>query len=161
MTARASIAIRLLAVVGVLSAGVGRSAEETGMEPLPPAGALPQAGPVAIPPSDIKRDPFRPFTVRPAGPKTVPKTPLEQFDIGAMKLVAVIMSATNPKAMVEDTNGLGYTIQIGTRIGRNGGVVRKIQTDQVVVEEEFEDFYGQRKKSEVVLKLQPEGEKKP
>ena len=131
-------------------------------EPLPGEMALPNAGPVAIPKADLKRDPFRPFTldIKPIR-SGAPKTPLEEYDLGALKLVAVIWSATNPKAMVENATGLGFTVQVGTRIGPNGGVVRRIEPNQVVVEEEFVDFYNEKKKSEVVLKLQTEGEKKP
>ena len=144
---------------------VGDASAQSGTqiaEPLPGEIALPSAGPVAIPAADIKRDPFRPFTldIKPIR-SGAPKTPLEEYDLGALKLVAVIWSAINPKAMVENATGLGFTVQIGTRIGPNGGVVRKIEPNQVVVEEEFVDFYGEKKKTEVVMKLQTEGEKKP
>ncbi|MGH7804131.1 MAG: pilus assembly protein PilP [Candidatus Binatia bacterium] len=130
--------------------------------PLPADIKLPDAGPVTVPPADIKRDPFRPFMldIKPVR-SGAPKTPLEEYDIGALKLVAVIWSAANPRAMVENATGLGFTIQVGTKIGPNGGVVRKIEPNQVVVEEEFVDFYNEKKKTEIVLKLQTEGEKKP
>jgi Tfp pilus assembly protein PilP len=63
--------------------------------------------------------------------------------------------------MVEDATGLGYTISVGTPIGTAGGVVKTIEPDRVVVDEEFVDFYGEKKKTERVLKLKPEGEKRP
>lgn len=127
-----------------------------------PTPTLPIAGPVEVAPSNVDRDPFRPFTLdlKPLRAEP-PKTPLEQYEIGTLKLVAVIYSTTNPRAMVEDASGLGYTIEVGTPIGRNGGVVKKIEPETIVIEEEFVDFYGERKKSDVVLKLQTEGEKKP
>jgi type IV pilus assembly protein PilP len=108
------------------------------------------------------RDPFRPFNLalRPR-PVETPRTPLEQYDVGALKLVAVIYDTQNPKAMVEDDTGLGYTIAVGTKIGNQGGVVKSIDPERVVVEEEFVDFYGEKKKSEIVLRLKPEGEKRP
>ena len=108
------------------------------------------------------RDPFRPFNLalRPRQVET-PRTPLEQYDVGALKLVAVIYDTQNPKAMVEDDTGLGYTIGVGTKIGNQGGVVKMIDPERVVVEEEFVDFYGEKKKSEIVLRLKPEGEKRP
>jgi Tfp pilus assembly protein PilP len=108
------------------------------------------------------RDPFRPFNLA-LRPKLVetPRTPLEQYDVGALKLVAVIYDTQNPKAMVEDDTGLGYTIGVGTKIGNQGGVVKMIDPERVVVEEEFVDFYGEKKKSEIVLRLKPEGEKRP
>ncbi len=160
-----AIAIGVTAILVAPLWLVGDASAQSGTqitEPLPGEMALPAAGPVAIPPADIKRDPFRPFNldIKPIR-SGAPKTPLEEYDLGALKLVAVIWSATNPKAMVENATGLGFTIQVGTRIGPNGGVVRKIEPNQVVVEEEFVDFYNEKKKSEVVLKLQTEGEKKP
>ena len=94
-------------------------------------------------------------------PVETPRTPLEQYDVGALKLVAVIYDTQNPKAMVEDDTGLGFTVGVGTRIGNQGGVVKIIEPERVIVEEEFVDFYGEKKKSEIVLRLKPEGEKRP
>ena len=121
--------------------------------PRPPHRGSPAAG---------LRDPFRPFNLalRPK-PVETPRTPLEQYDVGALKLVAVIYDTQNPKAMVEDDTGLGFTIGVGTRIGNQGGVVKIIDPERVIVEEEFVDFYGEKKKSEIVLRLKPEGEKRP
>lgn len=132
-------------------------------EPVPTArptvGAEPSPPPAA---SAGMRDPFRPFNLalRPR-PVETPKTPLEQYDVGALKLVAVIYDTQNPKAMVEDDSGLGYTVALGTKIGNQGGVVKMIDPDRIVVEEEFVDFYGEKKKTEIVLRLKPEGEKRP
>lgn len=116
----------------------------------------------ATSPSPGPRDPFRPFTLE-MRPKTpgLPKTPLQAYDLSSLTLVAIIWDTANPKAMVEDATGLGYTISINTAIGRSGGVVRSIEPDRVLVEEEFVDFYGEKKKTEKILKLKPEGEKRP
>ena len=124
--------------------------------------ATPTVAPAASSAEKPGRDPFRPFNLalRPR-PVETPRTPLEQYDVGALKLVAVIYDTQNPKAMVEDDTGLGYTISVGTKIGNQGGVVRLIDPERVVVEEEFVDFYGEKKKSEIVLRLKPEGEKRP
>src|SRR5262249_55532192 len=98
--------------------------------PRPTLGAAP-AGSASVPalvPTPGLRDPFRPFNLalRPK-PVETPRTPLEQYDVGALKLVAVIYDTQNPKAMVEDDTGLGYTIGVGTKIGNQGGVVRTIE----------------------------------
>jgi type IV pilus assembly protein PilP len=128
----------------------------------PTVGAITTPAPFATPASAAVRDPFRPFNLS-LRPKIVetPRTPLEQYSVGALKLVAVIYDTQSPKAMVEDDSGLGYTISVGTRIGDQGGVVKVIDPDRVVVEEDFVDFYGEKKKSEIVLRLKPEGEKRP
>jgi len=133
-------------------------------DPAPSAApAAPAAAAAApTPASGGPRDPFRPFNLA-LRPKVVetPRTPLEQYNVGSLKLVAVIYDTQNPKAMVEDDSGLGYTIGIGTKIGDQGGVVKLIDPDRVVVEEDFVDFYGEKKKTEIVLRLKPEGEKRP
>ncbi len=109
-----------------------------------------------------QRDPYRPFnlSLRPK-PIDTTKTSLEQYDVSALKLVAVIYDSQNPKAMIEDDTGLRFTIGIGTKIGNQGGVVKAIDPDRVVVEEEFVDFYGEKKKTEIILRLKAEGEKRP
>ena len=130
--------------------------------PAPTSVSRPSPAPAASSAEKPGRDPFRPFNLalRPR-PVETPRTPLEQYDVGALKLVAVIYDTQNPKAMVEDDTGLGYTISVGTKIGNQGGVVKMIDPERVVVEEEFVDFYGEKKKSEIVLRLKPEGEKRP
>jgi Tfp pilus assembly protein PilP len=146
-------------VAGIVGAAETPSAAPTtAPTPRPTVGTVPTPGS----PSASLRDPFRPFNLalRPKAVET-PRTPLEQYDVGALKLVAVIYDTQNPKAMVEDDTGLGYTIGVGTKIGNQGGVVKMIDPERVVVEEEFVDFYGEKKKTEVVLRLKPEGEKRP
>jgi type IV pilus assembly protein PilP len=153
---------RLALVVGLLLPGAVLAADPTAAVPSvrPTLGA--EATPIPAATPQAARDPFRPFnlSLRPKMVET-PKTPLEQYDVGALKLVAVIYDTQNPKAMVEDDTGLGYTIALGTKIGNQGGVVKQIEPDRVVVEEEFVDFYGEKKKTEIVLRLKPEGEKRP
>ena len=134
----------------------------------PPAPTVrPTVGPASTPAAaptpatGAARDPFRPFNLALRPKIETPRTPLEQYSVGALKLVAVIYDTQNPKAMVEDDAGLGYTISLGTKVGDQNGVVKIIEPDRVVVEEEFVDFYGEKKKTEIVLRLKPEGEKRP
>ena len=144
----------------LLAPGLLRAAESG---PADNANKGPNAAAAAVQAqSNVPRDPFRPFNLA-LRPKVVeaPTTPLEQYAVGSLKLVAVIYDTQNPKAMVEDDAGLGYTIGLGTKIGNQGGVVKIIDPDRVVVEEDFIDFYGEKKKTEIVLRLKPEGEKRP
>ena len=143
----------VIAAEGGTTDGAAKGASGSGVA----AGAAPSSGTPSAP-----RDPFRPFNLA-LRPKIVeaPTTPLEQYSVGSLKLVAVIYDTQNPKAMVEDDAGLGYTIGLGTKIGNQGGVVKTIDPDRVVVEEDFVDFYGEKKKTEIVLRLKPEGEKRP
>ncbi len=161
MSAKRSLV--LCALVALVSAQFAYAADVPGSTPTPrpTVGTVPMPT-VAPAPAAGLRDPFRPFNLalRPK-PVETPRTPLEQYDVGALKLVAVIYDTQNPKAMVEDDTGLGFTIGVGTRIGNQGGVVKQIDPERVVVEEDFVDFYGEKKKSEIVLRLKPEGEKRP
>ena len=115
-------------------------AEESEIEPAPIA---------------VQRDPFRPFVleVRTKKRDRDNLSPLERYELHNLKLVGIIWDIPEPRAMVEDTAGLGYVVTIGTPIGRNGGKVKLIEPKEVVVEESFLDFYGTKKTREVKLKL--------
>lgn len=104
------------------------------------------------------RDPFRPMTLR-AKVNTRQRenlSPLERLDLSQLKVVGIIWDIKEPRAMVEDTAGLGYVVKVGTPIGSNDGVVKAIHRNQVVVEESATDIYGVRKKTERSLSLAAE-----
>jgi type IV pilus assembly protein PilP len=100
-----------------------------------------------------KRDPFRPPRANQTNLAGEARTPLQRYDIGQLRLVAVIYEAAAPRAVVEDDAGLGYIVRVGTPIGANGGAVKAIERGKVRVEEESIDFYGDRQTSEVVMEL--------
>jgi type IV pilus assembly protein PilP len=100
-----------------------------------------------------KRDPFRPPRANQTTLAGEARTPLQRYDIGQLRLVAVIYDASAPRAVVEDDAGLGYIVRVGTPIGANGGAVKAIERGKVRVEEESIDFYGDRQASEVVMEL--------
>jgi Tfp pilus assembly protein PilP len=106
----------------------------------------------------VERDPFRPFVleIRPKKEDRDNLSPLERYEVGQLKLVGIIWDIPEPRAMVEDTAGLGYVVTLGTPIGRNDGKVKIIGPKEVVIEESFFDFYGARKTREVKLKLASE-----
>jgi len=105
-----------------------------------------------------RRDPFRPFTlnVRPSVRRRENLSPLERFELGQLKLVAVIWDIKEAKALVEDSAGLGYVIKVGTPIGVNDGKVKTIKPNGVTIEEFFVDFYGAKKKRDVEMRLSVE-----
>ena len=100
-----------------------------------------------------KRDPFRPPRANQTSLAGEARTPLQRYDIGQLRLVAVIYEASQPRAVVEDDAGLGYIVRVGTPIGANGGSVKSIEQRKVRVEEESIDFYGDRQTSVVVMEL--------
>jgi len=87
--------------------------------------------------------------------KRMPLTPLQRVSLSQLKLVAIVLSPTGNKALVEEPSGKGYVISKGTYIGQNYERVREIQKDRIVVEGEVEDFItGARKLQTTELKLQ-------
>ena len=117
------------------------------------AGRAGSPGAEAIYDPTGRRDPFRPPRVNQQTASGEARTPLQRYDIGQLKLVAVIYDATTPRAVVEDDAGLGYIVRVGTPIGVNGGAVKAIERGKVRVEEESIDFYGDRQANEVVMEL--------
>jgi type IV pilus assembly protein PilP len=111
-----------------------------------------------------KRDPFQPFiaTQTPVTPtdEEIPITPLQQYDLSQLKLVAIMVGTGEGKAMVEDAEGKGYIVEKGIYVGRNFGKVKAVMKDRVVIEERYKDYMGQVKTKEIVLELHPPGEEK-
>jgi len=101
----------------------------------------------------VRRDPFRP-------PRSVSedadgnmKSPLERYELGQLRLTAVIYGGSEPRAVVEDDSGLGYIVKVGTRIGPNGGKVAGIDRGRLTVREDYVDFYGEHRPTDVTLEL--------
>ena len=116
---------------------VARAVEPSGDVPYDPAG---------------RRDPFRPPRAGSAQ-SGEPRTPLQRYEIGQLKLVAIIYETRDPRAVVEDDQKLGYIVKVGTPIGPNGGVVRAIERGRVVITEQAADYYGERRENEVTMEL--------
>jgi Tfp pilus assembly protein PilP len=55
--------------------------------------------------------------------------------------------------MVEDPEGVGHTLRVGSRLGRNGGRVTRISATGIVVVEEFVDPLGKRVRVPITMKL--------
>jgi type IV pilus assembly protein PilP len=102
-----------------------------------------------------KRDPFRPYTlnVRAAPRRRENLSPLERYELGQLKLVGIVWNTREPKAMVEDSSGLGYVIHVGTPIGPSNGKVKAIRQNEIIIEEFFVDLYGDRQRREVGMRI--------
>jgi type IV pilus assembly protein PilP len=137
------------------------------------AKAVEEAQPNAVsevgkPPSFIpynpvgKRDPFVAFLKvrkKETRPDLVSLPPLQRVELGELHFVGVIWSPKVTRALVEDSEGKGYTVKVGTKIGRGGGVVTRITDDEIFIREEFRDYAGARVKRESSLKLETVGGK--
>jgi len=71
-------------------------------------------------------------------------TDLQRVDLDSLRVVGVITGTATPMALVQDSAGKGYTVKIGTLIGKRFGQVKKIDRNEIVVQEEFRDFTGKR-----------------
>ena len=85
------------------------------------------------------RDPFHSFLEefqkKAEGPldDEVGRSPLEMFDVGEYTLIAVITGTPVPKAMITDPTGFGHVVRPGDRIGKQGGRVAAIYSNEVVI----------------------------
>lgn len=101
-----------------------------------------------------KRDPFQaPMKSQAKRRPRENLSPLERYEIGQLNLVGVVWDIKDPRAMVEDSSGLGYIVRVGTPIGPNEGKIKQIKPAEVVIEENFIDFYGARKNREVSMRI--------
>ena len=69
-------------------------------------------------------------------------TPPEMFELSQLKLVAVMHLPKKSVAMVEDPEGKGHTIYVGSYIGKNRGQVVKIEQNKLFVEEKARTLAG-------------------
>ncbi len=127
-----------------------------------------------------KRDPFRSHFVSnrentPApqssassstptpAPVLIPKrvlTPLERYELDALRVVATITGVANPVAMIEVPDGnRGFIARRGTLIGRNSGRITRIYPDSIVVSEIYRDVTGKRIVNRVRINIQRKKQK--
>lgn len=171
------IALSVLGLAALLALGAaGCSEKEKPLQPVvrkvvpkeaaKAAEAAPAAEVAAKPPAEDrynpkgKRDPFEPFikTDRKASKADLAAVPpLQRYDIAELRFVGVIWTAKGARALVEDVEGKGYTVAVGTKIGRAGGVVTRITDGQIFVGEVSRESTGARVVREISLKLQNAG----
>ena len=104
-------------------------------------------------------DPFKSIILTGTSKEQQFVSPLQQRDVTEMKLIAIVWGGLGQSAMLQTPDGKGYTVRIGTRIGLNKGVIKKITQREVIVEERYTDVFGETKAREVTLELPSSGEK--
>ena len=88
-------------------------------------------------PAKIKRDPFRP-----SNDLSINKNILTSFDVTRFQLVAVLTGMGSPRAMLALPNKETEIIRVGDKIGKNSGVVHRINDSEVVIKESYQDYAG-------------------
>jgi type IV pilus assembly protein PilP len=110
-----------------------------------------------------KRDPFVSFIKveerRRAGVDTALLPPLQRYELGELKFVGVIWTKKGAMGLVEDAEGKGYSVTVGTRIGRSGGVVSRITGKEIFVKEVFVGNRGEKIVKESGIQLTTAGGK--
>lgn len=86
-----------------------------------------------------KRDPFRTFLVneRGAGGVGPDPTPLQRYELEQYRLTGIVWGLERARALMEDPEGVGHVVELGTYIGKKWGKVTQITSEQLVVTEEY------------------------
>ena len=176
-----SLSVGILAAVSLIAGGYGCSKEPPAPQPVvkrqvPKPEAKAPAVPAAEAPAQAKkpepivlydprgkRDPFVSFVKvderRKAGFDTASLPPLQRYELGELKYVGVIWTKKGALGLVEDGEGKGYSVTVGTRIGRSGGVVSRITGKEILVREEFVGNRGEKIVRESGIQLTTAGGK--
>ena len=104
-----------------------------------------------------KRDPFVSLVVTAVEKPKKGQTPLENYDISAIKILGIIWTEKGNFATVVLPDGKAYTLREGMTIGLHEGKIQAINKNNIVIRERIKDYKGQLKSKETILKLR-EGE---
>jgi type IV pilus assembly protein PilP len=107
-----------------------------------------------------RRDPFAPIVQREEKQAKMDRPPLERYNLYDFKMTAVIWGGFGYNAMVEAPDGKGYFVRVGTVMGPNKGLVKRITEDEIVVEEKFKNFSGETERKDVVIELRKKQEER-
>lgn len=91
-----------------------------------------------------RRDPFMPVISERAQQANRDRSPLQRVPLGDLTLIGVVWGGFGSRAMVQTPDGRGYTIQQGTLVGPNHGVVTGISEDAVTIEERMTEVSGRK-----------------
>ena len=173
-----SMAVGILAAFSLLAGGFGCSKEPAAPQQVvkrqaPKPEAKAPAAPAAAQAKKVeqvalydprgKRDPFVSFIRvderRKAAIGIASIPPLQRYDLGELKFVGLIWTKKGAMGLVEDAEGKGYSVTVGTRIGRSGGVVSRITGKEILVREEFVGNRGEKIVRESGIQLTTAGGK--
>lgn len=109
-----------------------------------------------------RRDPFAPIIVKQEKKASMgDRPPLERYNISEFKLSGIVWGGFGYNAMLEGPDGKGYFIRVGTILGPNRGVVKKITQNLIVIEEKFKNVMGETERKEITVQLRKKQEENP
>lgn len=79
--------------------------------------------------------------------------PLEQYDLTQLALIGVVWDVGRARALVRDPSGMSYVVATGARMGKNDGLVTRIDDNLVIVRERYVDLYGNETAQDVELRI--------
>jgi len=79
--------------------------------------------------------------------------PLEQYELGQLALLGVVWDVGRARALVQDPSGMSYVVAAGARMGKNEGLVTRIDDNLVVVRERYVDLYGNESTKDIELRI--------
>lgn len=100
-----------------------------------------------------RRDPFKSLLLGLKEKKKTGLTPLQQRSLGELKVIGIVWSSQEYMAMIETPDGKGFLLKKGTLVGPEGGVVKKITENSIIIEEVYSDYYGKKRSKKTMLKL--------
>jgi len=103
-----------------------------------------------------RRDPFRSFVweyMKREYADATSRGPLEQYDLAQLALVGVVWDVGRARALVQDPSGMSYVVAAGARMGKNDGLVTRIDDNLVVVRERYVDLYGNEAMKDVEMRI--------
>lgn len=166
-----------LFILTVFLFGCGEAAPPVASKPAPSTASavVPKAPPVEVAPPaapikqeepapfqynpEGRRDPFKSIIVA-SGKRNTPENlpPLQRKELSEMKLIGIVWGGFGYGAVIQTSDGKGYPVRKGTRIGLNNGVISQITNKEMVVEEKYLDIFGETKVRSVVIELHPQKE---
>jgi len=81
------------------------------------------------------------------------RQPLEFFDLSTLTLTGIFSMGEKRVAMVQDNQGQGYTVTRGDYMGKNNGIIEKIDLDTLYLVEQVVDPAGDIIDHQVTLTL--------
>jgi type IV pilus assembly protein PilP len=126
---------------------------------VPATPAAPEPAPVSLQADTYtynpagRRDPFQSLIVSGGKRNMEFLPPLQRREVSELKLTAVVWGSLGTYGLLEMPDGKGYAVRIGTPVGPNHGVVKRITAKDLTVVERYVDFFGATRTREIVLEL--------
>lgn len=97
------------------------------------------------------RDPFKqPPSI---ALQVAPKTPLENFPVDTLKMIAVMSGPRRKKALIAAPDGKNYIVMEKMKVGVRGGAISRITPDAILIREKIVNIVGEEEDLDTVLKI--------